>query len=279
MPALTLFCSPTGHIVRVQSLNDPTTPTASQSNLLGSRRRSPNAASDDDTPEMQIMVVTEIAVVILTYPYLEFVADMSHGVKALDKDRVATTLDAHLLHVEGDNRVHVLGCRKDTSWAVHPRLHFPRPAAAETSGGGARKGEEAEMDGMLVPASTTKIVPLVPLPPRPTQPTSVLGSLLSYLPFGTSDAGVSATTTGADGMSAQDAALAKQLNDAFGVVDQASVGANAAAHQAMDALKKRGEKLDVLEQKFSQLSEGTSQFAKMAKQIREAEEKKKWYHF
>ncbi|KAI9149850.1 hypothetical protein H9P43_010029 [Blastocladiella emersonii ATCC 22665] len=251
-----------GHIVTTQLLNHSDHATSPGPNRTRTARAA-KGGGDTEEPLPVLMVVTDTAVVMLTYPYLELVTDMSHGVRgggAPDPDRLAITGDAHLVHVEGENRMHVVACRRDTAWAVHPALSFDL--------GG---GELAA--GAATPAGVDRRPTLVPLPPRPAPPaTSMLGSLMSYLPgFGSGAASPEASPASPD--------VDRQLDEAFGNVNAAALGAGHAVNEAMDALRKRGEKLEQLEEKFSQLNEGASSFAATAKAIREREEKKKWYQF
>ncbi|KAI9223580.1 hypothetical protein BC828DRAFT_375529 [Blastocladiella britannica] len=307
-----------GHIIHVRYLNAP--PQAhlrsrSSSRASSSRRPSPSRPTPDDALH-QLMVMTDVAVVVLSYPYLDLVADMSHGIKAIDFDRLTVTRDGHIVHIEGANRVHVLGCRTDTSWAVHPSLSFVRPRIATATPSPTSDQEDASEGGVhshtaassspssyaSTPSASRPTSPaksksparssaprvggggppmpefLDAIPPRPVAPpSSVIGSIMSMLPFG----GSSAADGAGSSVQQSEAEVASQrrLNEAFGVIDVAATEAGQAAQRALNALHLRGEKLEMLEQKFSDLNENTSQFAALAKKIREQEEKKKWFHF
>ncbi|KNE61272.1 hypothetical protein AMAG_07015 [Allomyces macrogynus ATCC 38327] len=219
-----------------------------------------------------LVVVTDVTVVILSFPGLEFLTDMSSPVIANPDGptRLAVTRDGHLVHVAGANRVMTVATLRDTAWLAQPTLVLP------TDGG-------------------------TPLPPRPvaTRASSPLGTILSYLGGSSGAAAVVPEPT------TDPAAAAAALAAAFGAVPavasaagtvprrdrtSSSGGTSPAAaaaeagnvfQKAKDGLSERGERLEKLEEKFADLAVASSNFADMAKQIRQKQEaqSRRWFPF
>ncbi|KNE59591.1 hypothetical protein AMAG_03848 [Allomyces macrogynus ATCC 38327] len=207
-----------------------------------------------------LVVVTDVAVVILSFPGLEFLTDMSSPVVASPDGptRLAVTRDGHLVYVAGANRVMTVATLRETAWIAQPTLVLP------TDGG-------------------------TPLPPRPVaaRASSPLGAILSYL-GGSSSAAVAVPEPTTDPAAAA-AALAGSVwgapcGGARGWDDPASrprvvIGRDESSggrsetgnvfQKAKDGLSERGERLEKLEEKFADLAVASSNFADMAKQIRQ----------